>query len=299
MPNKDLISKQLLRQLIVDFGNQLFGLNIVEVELLSSEQPRVEERRADLVARVRNNQGESYILHVEIQNNNRRDMPLRMLRYYSDIALAHIDEKIVQYLLYIGKAPLNMPDRVQGHNWLYCYEVLDMRDQDSEHFLNSDNPDALVLAILCDLKNRAPSDVVAHIIKELRRLHGDKLDKLRDSLKMLDVLAGNRDLQDLVKENTKMFIDVEKLGIYQLVKEQSEARGEARGIVKGEARGIAKGEARGIAKGEARGLAKGEARGLNKMVLKLLAKLPPEQVADLSGMSLAEVQAIAATNESP
>ena len=38
MANKDLISKQLLRQLIVDFGNQLFGLNIIEAELLSSEQ---------------------------------------------------------------------------------------------------------------------------------------------------------------------------------------------------------------------------------------------------------------------
>ena len=87
---------------------------------------------------------------------------------------------------------------------------------------------------------------------------------------MLDVLAANRDLQDLVKENTKMFIDVEKLGIYQLVKEQSEARG----------------------------LAKGEARGLRKMVLKLLAKLSPEQVADLSGISLAEVKAIAAEAES-
>ena len=43
MPSKDLISKQLLRQLIVDFGNQLFGLNIIEAELLSSEQARVEE----------------------------------------------------------------------------------------------------------------------------------------------------------------------------------------------------------------------------------------------------------------
>ena len=38
-----LISKQLLRQLVVDFGNQLFGLNIIEAELLSSEQARVEE----------------------------------------------------------------------------------------------------------------------------------------------------------------------------------------------------------------------------------------------------------------
>ena len=153
-----------------------------------------------------------------------------------------------------------------------------MRDQDSEHFLNSDNPDALVLAILCDPKSLEPNALVAHIIKELRRLHGDKLDNLRDSLKMLDVLSGNRGLQDIVEETITMYIDEEKLGIYQAVKKRGEARGEARGIKKGEARG--------------------EARGLRKMVLRLLDKLPPEQVADLSGMSLAEIEGIAAANQS-
>ena len=228
--------------------------------------------------------GKSYILHVEIQNDNRHDMPLRMMRYFSDIALAHVGETIVQYLLYIGKAPMTMSDHFRGEDWLYRYKVLDMRNQDSEHFLNSDNPDALVLAILCDPKSLEPNALVAHIIKELRRLHGDKLDNLRDSLKMLDVLSGNRGLQDVVEETINMYIDEEKLGIYQAVKKRSEARG------------IKKGEARGIKKGEARGIKKGEAQGLKKMVLRLLAKLPPEQVADLSGMSLAEVEAIAATN---
>ena len=95
---------------------------------------------------------------------------------------------------------------------------------------------------------------------------------------MLDVLSGNRGLQNVVEETINMYIDEEKLGIYQAVKKRSEARGEARGIKKGEARG--------------------ESRGLRQMVLRLLDKLPPEQVADLSGMSLAEVEAIAATAES-
>ena len=132
----------------------------------------------------------------------------------------------------------------------------------------------MVLAILCDPKSLEPNALVAHIIKELRRLHGDKLDNLRDSLKMLDVLSGNRGLQNVVEETINMYIDEEKLGIYQAVKKRSEARGEARGIKKG------------------------EAKGLRKMVLRLLDKLPPEQVADLSGMSLAEVEAIADTVES-
>ena len=277
MPDKDLISKQLLQRILIGFGNRLFDLNIVEAELLSNEQARIESRRADLVARVKEADGKSYILHVEIQNDNQRDMPLRMMRYYSDIAIAHAGEKIAQYLLYIGKAPMTMADHVSDDGWQYRYRVLDMRDQDSEHFLNSDNPDALVLAILCDPKSLEPNALVAHIIKELRRLHGDKLDNLRDSLKMLDVLSGNRGLQNVVEETINMYIDEEKLGIYQAVKKRSEARGEARGIKKGEARG--------------------EAKGLRKMVLRLLDKLPPEQVADLSGMSLAEVEAIAATAE--
>ena len=84
-----------------------------------------------------------------------------------------------------------------------------------------------------------------------------------------DVLSGNRG-QNVVQQTINMYIDEEKLGIYQAVKKR----------------------------GEAIGIKKGEARGLKKMVLRLLDKLPPEQVADLSGMSLAEVEAIAGTAKS-
>ena len=270
MPDKDLISKQLLQRLLVGFGNRLFKLDITEAELLNNEQPRIEARRADLVARVKDADAKRYILHVEIQNDNQANMPLRMLRYYSDIALQYPKDKVVQYLLYIGKAPLTMVNQIGGYNWTYRYEMVDMRNQDSEHFLSSGNPEAVVLAILCDQQGQEPNALVARIIKELRRLHGDKLDKLRDSLEMLDVLAGNRGLQNIVKENTKMYIDVEKLGIYQLVKE--------------------KGEARGMEKGRAEGLELGE----QKMLLQLLKKFSPEQVSELSGVSLDKVRDIAA-----
>ena len=278
MPSKDLISKQLLRQLIVDFGNQLFGLNIIEAELLSSEQPRVEERRADLVARVKNNQGESYILHVEVQNDNQKNMPLRMLRYYTDLALDHEGEKIEQYLLYIGKAPLTMPDHIQAGKWRYCYNVLDIRRVDSGNFLRSENPDALVLAILCDMGGREPEAVAAHIIGELIRLHGPQLNSLRSSLLKLDALARNRDLQRLVKEKYKMILEIEELASYQI--------------------GMERGQLQGLERGLVRGLEQGQEQGQQKIVLKLLDKLPPDQVAELSGMSLAEVQAIAEADQS-
>ena len=305
MPTKDIISKRLLKRLLIDFGTQLFKLDIVEADLLSNEQPRIEAKRADLVARVKNANGISYILHIEVQNDNRADVPLRMLRYYTDLALEHMDEEIKQYLLYIGKAPLSMPDHIQTSSWRYNYDVLDIRRISSKNFLNSHNPDALVLAILCDLEGLDTNSLVVHIIKELRRLHGAKLDNLRDSLIMLDILAGNRDLQNVVKRNAEMLIDVEKLGIYQLVKEKSEARGLekglAKGLEKGKAEGLEKGKAEGLEKGKAEGLEKGKAEGLEegqqKIILKLLAKLSPEQVANLSGVPFAKVQAIASAHK--
>ena len=270
MPNKDLISKQILKRLLVEFGTQLFKLDIIEAELLSSEQPRVEGKRADLVARVKNTQGQSYILHVEVQNDNRSDLPIRMLRYYTDLALEHAGETIKQYLLYIGKAPLTMPDHVQTPDLRYHYQVLDMRSLDSKHFLASDNPDALVFAILCDFKGREPEALVAHIVKELRRLHGSKLDRFRDSLMMLDVLASNRDLQNLVKDNAAMFIEIEKLGLYQL----------------------------GVERGVERGMEQGSEHSQREVVSNLLTKFTPEQTAEFSGIPLSKVNAIAKANKS-
>ena len=75
-----------------------------------------------------------------------------------------------------------------------------------------------------------------------------------------------------------MYIDVEKLGIYQLVKEKSEAKG--------------------VARGEAKGMKKGRAEYEQEIILQLLTKLPPEQVADLSGISLAKVRSIARQKKS-
>ena len=50
---------------------------------------------------------------------------------------------------------------------------------------------------------------------------------------MLDILAGNRNLQSIVRENVKMVIDVEKIGIYQLVKDIGLERGLERGRLEG------------------------------------------------------------------
>lgn len=92
MAEKDIISKDVLQYLAADIANILLHLDVDKnsVELLQTEQQRIEARRADMVARMRKRvSGESFILHVEIQNANDSTMPVRMLRYVSDILMSH------------------------------------------------------------------------------------------------------------------------------------------------------------------------------------------------------------------
>lgn len=246
MNKKDIISKQIIKRIAIDIAIYLLHLDINpdDVELLNTEQQRVEDRRADLVVKLKYRNQQSFILHVEIQNSNEPLMPLRMMRYYTDIALQHPKLPIEQYVIYIGKRPLRMPAQVQGKDWVYRYRLIDMRTIDSEIFIAQDNPDALLLAVLCDFKGRDAQQMVNYIVLRLQELFKDDSKQFQDYFMMLDLLSGNRDLQGQVKEANEMLtrIDIEKSAIYQI--------GLERGVVNGIEKGIEKGIKKGIEKGK-------------------------------------------------
>ncbi|MEZ5448809.1 MAG: hypothetical protein R3E89_07345 [Thiolinea sp.] len=70
---------------------------------------------ADMVVRLQEaDTGNPFILHLEIQNDNHRQMPLRMLRYYTDIQFGWPQEEVRQYLLYIGSDNLKARAKKSG-----------------------------------------------------------------------------------------------------------------------------------------------------------------------------------------
>ena len=58
MAEKDLISKEILKRLAVDIAQILFGLNVSDAEILETEYQTIEDRRADLVARMWGEEGD-------------------------------------------------------------------------------------------------------------------------------------------------------------------------------------------------------------------------------------------------
>jgi len=277
MSKKDIISKQIIKRIAVDIAIYLLHLDINpdEVELLSTEQQRVEDRRADLVVKLKYRTQESFILHVEIQNSNEQRMPLRMMRYYTDIALQHPKLKIEQYVIYIGKRRLTMPAQVEGSDWCYRYRLIDMRSIDSEVFIEQDNPDALLLAVLCDFKGRDAQEMVNYIVQRLQALFKDDTKQFREYFMMLDILSDNRDLKLQVKKANEMLtqFNIEDLLFYQIAME----RGMKNGIEQGIEKGIEKGELTTI-----RRIAKDMiAKGLAISLVAELVKLSEEELLKL------------------
>ena len=98
----DVISKSLIRRIVKDMAIYLLDLPVTRLEDLPTERRRIETRHADIVMRAELNDGQQFILHLELQDRNDGSMPLRMLRYYTDIALAYPKEPIRQYVIYTG-----------------------------------------------------------------------------------------------------------------------------------------------------------------------------------------------------
>jgi predicted transposase YdaD len=251
MQTKDITSKQLLKRMAADLANLLLKLDIdpESVELLETQHQRVEERRADLVVRaLRRGETETGILHIEIQNSNDADMPLRMLRYYTDIRFQHRSGALHQYLIYIGKQDLRIPDTLHDTKLSYSYHILDMRTVDCSLLLAQDTPDALVMAILCDFKQRPVQDVVNYIAGRLKFLLNEDERGFGEYFAMLERLAENRNLLPNIKEAKDMLtqVDVTKFASYQWGREDGLKEGIEQGIERGIKKGIEKGKEQGI-----------------------------------------------------
>ena len=196
MAKKDLISKEIIKELLKDISKYFLNLDIGDnIVFLDKELQRIEKREADIVAIV----DDEFVIHLEIQNSNDKTMANRMLRYYTDI-LRITDLPIKQYLIYIGKDKPKFQLEINRDLINYKYNFVDIKNIDCEVLLNQNSPEALVLAILCDFKDKKPKDVIKYIIDKLKDYTDENINQYRKYIMMLETLSTNRNLLKDVKE---------------------------------------------------------------------------------------------------
>ena len=209
-----------------------------------------------------------------------------MLRYYSDLLFEYEDFMIQQFIIYIGKDKCSMKNEIKRDKISYNYDIIDMKNIACEDFLQSKDPSAISLSILCDFKDRDKQEVVNTILRKLISTCKDETE-FRSHLKMVEVLSTNRDLEDKVRKGEEMLtVDIERIPSYNI--------GLERGIKKGIEEGIERGIERGIEKGIEKGIKEGQIEAkINIAKNALRHGFDVKTVISLTGLSKEEVLEIA------
>jgi predicted transposase YdaD len=157
------------------------------------ELPEVRTLRMDMVGET----ADGSLVQIELQSTNDPDMALRMAEY----ALAvyrHFRQFPQQIVLYVGRAPLAMPEVLAGHSLAFRWRVVDIRELDGDALLASGNPEENVIAVLMRL-----GDKRAAVRRILERIAETDPGRRQTTLREFIILAGLRSLREIIREETK------------------------------------------------------------------------------------------------
>jgi predicted transposase YdaD len=191
-----------------------------QFKILEPKLQYTQEREADFVVEVIDNQGDKHIVHLEFQSENDQDMLPRMLLYRAFL-FYHYRLLVKQSVIYMGANDLKMENQLIQTDLDYQFNLLDFKQFDYRLFLESDNPNEIVWAILGKIKPDEVSTAIRAILERLQKLQ--KGLALSQSITQIRILAELRNFKQTIEEEINkmgVFLDIKKTSIYQDGKEE-------------------------------------------------------------------------------
>jgi predicted transposase YdaD len=217
---KEIFSKAAGKLISIATGEKINK----ELEDITTEIEFVKSLRPDMVFRT----GDK-IFHIEIQAQQDKDLPERML-IYSLAIKEKFGQKPVQIILFVGKGN-PPPSLFRDEFTIHKFIVLDMKKIDPDVFIKSEKPAEVILGILAGKFKDKPK-IIRKVKKRIAEIvkNEEKIIKYIDSISFL---AGLFDIEIKVKP-MPIQVDIRKTFLYKW----GEKEGEKRGIEKGKQEGL-------------------------------------------------------------
>jgi len=214
---KEIFSKAAGKLISIATGEQINK----ELEDITTEIEFVKSLRPDMVFRA----GEK-IFHIEIQVQQDKDLPERML-IYSLAIKEKFGQKPVQIILFVGKGnppPPSFKDEFTIHKFI----VLDMKKTNPDEFIKSDKPEEVIVGILAGKFKDKPE-----IIEKVKKRIVEIVKSEKEIAKYIDsisFLAGLFDVKIEVKP-MPIEVDIRKTFLYKWGKEEGLKEGLKKAIL--------------------------------------------------------------------
>src|SRR5579872_6977330 len=145
----DKILRENIEAALPGLLKNLLGIDAVHSEELPDDVQHTKERNPDVLKKVTDKNGETFVLHVEFQVTDENEMVLRMAEYYI-MLLRRYKLPIRQCVIYLGEGAPRMEDTIHSDQMQFKYRLIALSGIDYRLLLGADNPEEKMLAILAN-----------------------------------------------------------------------------------------------------------------------------------------------------
>jgi hypothetical protein len=146
--------------------NNVLGFKVKESQVIREKLQQTKEKEADALRIITDPNGFKFILHLEFQVDDYQRMIYRMIDYWG-LLKSKYDLPVYQYVIYIGKGESKMINLLEENGNRFHFTKINITQYDYLPFLNSSNPEEILLAVLSNFGNEKPEFALNQIILRL------------------------------------------------------------------------------------------------------------------------------------
>lgn len=238
----DKIVKENMESLLPVVIKNILDLDISDTEEIPGELQYTKERKPDLIKKVTDQNDNTFVLHLEWQTQNDKNMVYRMAEYAVMLQRKY-RIPVTQYVIFIGKGKVTMSTNLDFENLKFWYHILSLKNFDYRFFLKSEDSATKIFAILANFEKDGEDKAIANILQEVKTSADGNLQQSHfyNQLKVLGKLRNyniNLKLNNMILSVETFIEDEDYLKNVELdiIYKRWEEIGEAKGEVKGEAK---------------------------------------------------------------
>jgi predicted transposase YdaD len=242
----DKVIRENLEDALPGLIEKVLKIETVYTEELPDDLQFTKERKPDLLKKVKDIDENIYILHIEFQTGNSKNMAFRMVEYFIMLTRRY-KLPVRQYVIYMGRKKLSMKGELDLQRLHFSYDLLDLSTVDYHLLLHSEKPAEMALAVLCDFGKEDPAAVITRITTEVIRSSKDELERQqrKNQLRILLQLRKLAPENIQIMESVSTFFKKENDFLYCMGKNEGKMEGKMEGKQEGEKAGIEKGKQEG------------------------------------------------------
>ena len=230
----DKIFKENTESIFLPLIEQSMGIKISSYKILKDKLQTTIEREMDFFYEIHSDKNDRFLLHLEFQTKNDKDMIYRMAEYHG-IAFRKRKLPIKHFVINLGTEYFNQKNYLDKNELFEGFDIINIFSLNTEQLLNSQIPEVVLLAVLSNYPKEQSERILRLLIERLKQIAKSEHDfsKYLNQLLILSRLRKVEDLTIKINNDMPITIEVEKDFLYK--------QGIEKGIEKGIEQGIEKG----------------------------------------------------------